>query len=261
VACRVRYFRAPRRRGHSQSRPASFARNCSPTPARTATRRWFVIVARHEAATATMTRWKMNGCASLGALLFCSDARTGSFIIRLYQCTLSPLLRLLCGPDCGCRFTRPVRDIFWKRWKRMALGTESWLGLKRLARCQHGVDVGTTRCRRAGRADLRTRSVAASDRANRIYGSNCVVCSGLCVVGARLWSVTANRRRRDGSARDSPLANFAPGIALSGSRLAPSVLPPNCHTTEPDHAKSHYKPRSSIHKFGLHDQTQRRISF
>src|SRR6266446_8166449 len=26
-----------------------------------------------------MMRWKMNGCASLGALLFCSDARTGSF--------------------------------------------------------------------------------------------------------------------------------------------------------------------------------------
>jgi hypothetical protein len=29
--------------------------------------------------TRTMARWKMNGCASLGALLFCSDARSGSF--------------------------------------------------------------------------------------------------------------------------------------------------------------------------------------
>src|SRR5215468_374186 len=26
-----------------------------------------------------MACWKMNGCASLGALLFCSDARTGPF--------------------------------------------------------------------------------------------------------------------------------------------------------------------------------------
>ena len=39
VACRIRYFRPPGWRGRSQSRSASFARNCSPAPARTATRR------------------------------------------------------------------------------------------------------------------------------------------------------------------------------------------------------------------------------
>ena len=35
----------------------------------------------------------------------CSMLGVIRFVIRLYQCTLSPIIRLLCGPDFGCRFT------------------------------------------------------------------------------------------------------------------------------------------------------------
>jgi len=47
----------------------------------------------------------------------------------------------------------------------MAFGTEAgWDSSASLA-ANHGVDVGMTRCRRAGQTDLRMRSVVASDRA------------------------------------------------------------------------------------------------
>jgi uncharacterized protein len=58
------------------------------------------------------------------------------FIIRLYQCTLSPLLALLCGPDCGCRFTPTCSRYFLEAVETHGVGRGSWLGLKRLARCQ-----------------------------------------------------------------------------------------------------------------------------
>ena len=58
------------------------------------------------------------------------------FIIRLYQCTLSPLLRLLCGPDCGCRFTPTCSRYFLEAVETHGVRNGSWLGLKRLARCQ-----------------------------------------------------------------------------------------------------------------------------
>src|SRR5437899_12252377 len=58
------------------------------------------------------------------------------FIIRLYQCTLSPLLRLLCGPDCGCRFTPTGSSYFLEAVETHGVRHGSWLGLKRLARCQ-----------------------------------------------------------------------------------------------------------------------------
>ena|SRR5215831_9891948 len=58
------------------------------------------------------------------------------FFIRLYQCTLSPLLRLLCGPDCGCRFTPTCSRYFLEAVEMHGVGRGSWLGLKRLARCQ-----------------------------------------------------------------------------------------------------------------------------
>src|SRR5215216_2083687 len=58
------------------------------------------------------------------------------FIIRIYQCTLSPLLRLLCGPDCGCRFTPSCSRYFLEAVETHGLRHGSWLGLKRLARCQ-----------------------------------------------------------------------------------------------------------------------------
>ena len=58
------------------------------------------------------------------------------FIIRLYQCTLSPIIRLLCGPDCGCRFTPSCSRYFLEAVEAHGVGYGSWLGLKRLARCQ-----------------------------------------------------------------------------------------------------------------------------
>src|ERR1051325_1609508 len=58
------------------------------------------------------------------------------FIIRLYQCTLSPLLGLLCGPDSGCRFTPTCSAYFLEAIETHGIGRGSWMGLKRLARCQ-----------------------------------------------------------------------------------------------------------------------------
>src|SRR5205809_1150384 len=58
------------------------------------------------------------------------------FLIRLYQCTLSPLLSLLCDPDCGCRFAPTCSRYFLEAVETHGVGRGSWLGLKRLARCQ-----------------------------------------------------------------------------------------------------------------------------
>ncbi len=58
------------------------------------------------------------------------------FAIRLYQYTLSPLLRLLCGADCGCRFTPTCSTYFLEAVEMHGVRRGSWLGLKRLARCQ-----------------------------------------------------------------------------------------------------------------------------
>src|SRR5258705_4652708 len=57
-------------------------------------------------------------------------------IIRVYQCTLSPLLSLLCGPDSGCRFTPTCSAYFLEAVETHGIGRGSWLGLKRLTRCQ-----------------------------------------------------------------------------------------------------------------------------
>src|ERR1043166_10341358 len=57
-------------------------------------------------------------------------------IIRLYQCTLSPVLGLLCGPDSGCRFTPSCSAYFMEAVEVHGIRHGSWLGLKRLARCQ-----------------------------------------------------------------------------------------------------------------------------
>ncbi len=57
------------------------------------------------------------------------------FVIRLYQCTLSPLLGLLCGPGSGCRYTPTCSVYFLEAVETHGVGRGSWLGLKRLARC------------------------------------------------------------------------------------------------------------------------------
>jgi uncharacterized protein len=58
------------------------------------------------------------------------------FLIRTYQCTLSPFLGLLCGPNSGCRFTPTCSAYFLEAVETHGVLRGSWLGLKRLTRCQ-----------------------------------------------------------------------------------------------------------------------------
>ncbi|MGA7276227.1 MAG: membrane protein insertion efficiency factor YidD [Candidatus Udaeobacter sp.] len=58
------------------------------------------------------------------------------FLIRIYQSTLSPFLCLLCGPNSGCRFTPTCSAYFLEAVEAQGVLYGSWLGLKRLARCQ-----------------------------------------------------------------------------------------------------------------------------
>ena len=58
------------------------------------------------------------------------------FFIRIYQCTLSPFLRLLCGPNSGCRFKPTCSAYFLGAVETHGVFWGGWLGLKRLGRCQ-----------------------------------------------------------------------------------------------------------------------------
>jgi putative membrane protein insertion efficiency factor len=58
------------------------------------------------------------------------------FFIRSYQYTLSPLLSLIGGPSLGCRFTPTCSAYFLEAVETRGIVRGSWLGLKRLARCQ-----------------------------------------------------------------------------------------------------------------------------
>src|SRR5260370_35970190 len=58
------------------------------------------------------------------------------FFIRLYQFTLSPLLSIICGPSSGCRFNPTCSAYFLEAVEAHGVLYGSWLGLKRLARCQ-----------------------------------------------------------------------------------------------------------------------------
>jgi len=57
-------------------------------------------------------------------------------LVQLYQRTLSPLLALLGGPGSGCRFQPTCSAYFLKAIEIHGVARGSWLGLKRLARCQ-----------------------------------------------------------------------------------------------------------------------------
>ncbi len=62
------------------------------------------------------------------------------FLIRLlfrgYQLLVSPLLQLLTGPDGGCRFQPSCSRYFLAACETHGVLYGSWLGIKRLARCQ-----------------------------------------------------------------------------------------------------------------------------
>src|SRR5438128_10977754 len=55
--------------------------------------------------------------------------------IRLYQCTLSPLLSLLAGAEAGCRFEPTCSVYFLEAIENHGFLHGSWLGLKRIGRC------------------------------------------------------------------------------------------------------------------------------
>ena len=56
--------------------------------------------------------------------------------IRAYQVLLSPLLSIVAGPGCGCRFEPTCSHYFLEAVETHGTARGSWLGLKRLARCQ-----------------------------------------------------------------------------------------------------------------------------
>ena len=58
------------------------------------------------------------------------------FLIRAYQWTLSPILSVLGGPSTGCRFHPTCSAYFLEAVERHGALRGSWLGLKRLGRCQ-----------------------------------------------------------------------------------------------------------------------------
>jgi putative membrane protein insertion efficiency factor len=57
------------------------------------------------------------------------------FFIRIYQCTFSPFLSLICGPGSGCRFKPTCSAYFLGAVETHGISRGSWLGLKRLGRC------------------------------------------------------------------------------------------------------------------------------
>src|SRR4029453_15732910 len=94
-------------------------------------------------------------------------------IIRVYQCTISPLLGLLCGPDSGCRFMPTCSAYFLEAVETHGVARGSWLGLKRLERCQPWGGAGGAPFPQP----LRHVCLFVNNRFCMIfYGSNCVDC-------------------------------------------------------------------------------------
>jgi hypothetical protein len=58
------------------------------------------------------------------------------FLIRAYQWTISPVLSWLGGPGSGCRFQPTCSHYFLEAVETHGVLRGSWLGLKRLGRCQ-----------------------------------------------------------------------------------------------------------------------------
>ncbi len=58
------------------------------------------------------------------------------FFIRAYQVTISPVLSALGGPGSGCRFQPTCSHYFLEAVETHGVMRGSWLGLRRLGRCQ-----------------------------------------------------------------------------------------------------------------------------
>ncbi len=57
------------------------------------------------------------------------------FMIRTYQLTISPVLAWLVGPGGGCRFEPTCSQYFLDAVEAKGVWRGSWMGVKRLARC------------------------------------------------------------------------------------------------------------------------------
>jgi len=58
------------------------------------------------------------------------------FLIRAYQLTISPVLSFFAGPGNGCRFEPTCSRYFLEAVETHGLWRGSWMGLRRLGRCQ-----------------------------------------------------------------------------------------------------------------------------
>lgn len=65
-------------------------------------------------------------------------------LLRAYQYLVSPLLRALCGPGCGCRFEPSCSHYAMQAIRTHGAAAGTWLALRRLVRCHpwggHGYD-------------------------------------------------------------------------------------------------------------------------
>ena len=56
-------------------------------------------------------------------------------VIRLYQLLLRPLLKVVAGPNAGCRFQPTCSHYFLEAVDRHGPWRGSWLGVRRIFRC------------------------------------------------------------------------------------------------------------------------------
>ena len=57
------------------------------------------------------------------------------FGLRLYRWVISPVLSVLAGPGCGCRYHPTCSVYAMEAVKRFGVWRGGWLTVKRLARC------------------------------------------------------------------------------------------------------------------------------
>jgi uncharacterized protein len=59
-----------------------------------------------------------------------------NFVEGAYRCLVSPILHLISGPGMGCRFQPTCSAYVFEAIRIHGILKGSWMGMKRLARCQ-----------------------------------------------------------------------------------------------------------------------------